>query len=268
MVLRVITALLLATAATCSHALVFAINEGVTYRVSAEDIELRYATISADLTRLLNQPVIIRPVAHYDELRRGLANKEFDLAIVHPAHLSIAAIKNSGYRLLAVAKGYQKYTAKILVKPDSMITSITDLRHQVVGLPDEDSITAWITRATLRDALGDSRQVKYQYTRYQDAVPFLVANDLTNAGSTGAGSVVKAWLTQGGRVLAESRPVPIKHVIASPKLTLEQSEQVRAYFLTLEITPAGRKKLQAIKYEGFVPYSQTDLMHIGTWLGL
>ena len=45
-------------------------------------------------------------------------------------------------------------------------------------------ITAWMMRATVRDALGDAGQVKYVYTRYQEAVPFFVENNLTPSGVT------------------------------------------------------------------------------------
>ncbi|MEO8156050.1 MAG: phosphate/phosphite/phosphonate ABC transporter substrate-binding protein [Rhizobacter sp.] len=260
--------LLAALAATCSHALVFAVNEGVTYRVSNEEIRAKYTAIAADLSKLLKQPVTIEPVSDYPTLRRGLAAKQYDLALVHPAHVSIEAIKNSGYKLLAVTKGYQQYTANFLVKADSPMKTLADLRNSTLGLPDEDSITAWMVRATVRDAMGDSQQVRYVYTRYQDAVPFFVDNNLTKAGSTAAAGVIKAWQAKGGRVLAKSRPVPIKHVIASPTLAPDLVEKVRDYLITLDTTDEGKKKLEATKYKGFAAYNQADMLTIGTWLGL
>ncbi len=267
--LRALAGVLLAVATTCSHALVFAVNEGVTYRVSNDEIRAKYTAIAADLSKLIKQPVFIEPVADYPSLRRGLAAKQYDLALVHPAHLSIEAIKKSGYKLLVVIKGYEKYTANFLVKADSPLTSLADLKNKSLGLPDEDSITSWMVRATLRDAMGgDAQQVKYVYTRYQDAVPFFVENNLTKAGSTASGSVIKAWQAKGGKILAKSRPVPIKHVIASPTLPQDQADKVRDYLLTLDTTDEGKKKLEATKYAGFAPYKQADMLTIGTWLGL
>lgn len=266
---RWIAGLLMAAAATCSHALVFAINEGVTYRVSNDEIRAKYATVATDLSKLLKQPVQIEPVADYPSLRRGLAAKQYDLAMVHPAHLSITAMKDSGYQLLAVTKGYQQYTANFLVKPDTPMKTLADLRGNSLGLPDEDSITSWMVRATLRDAMGgDAQQVKYVYTRYQDAVPFFVDNNLTKMGATAAGGVIKAWQAKGGKILAKSRPVPIKHLIASPRLSPEQMEVVRHYLLSLDMTDDGKKKLEVIKYQGFASYSQEEMMSIGAWLGL
>jgi phosphonate transport system substrate-binding protein len=266
---RGLLAALLAALAPMAHALVFAVNEGVTYRVPNEQIVAKYAAVAADLSKLLKQPVSVTPVADYPSLRRGLAERSYDLAMVHPAHLSIVAIKSSGYRLVAVTKGYTEYRASFLVRADSPLRSLADLKGQRLGAPDEDSITAWMVRASLRDALGaDARTVAYTYTRYQDAVPFFVENRLTHAGASASASVVKAWQAQGGKLLAQSRPVPIKHVIASSALSAEQLQLVRDYLLSLDASEDGRRKLEPTKYAGFAAYDEAELLKIGTWLGL
>ena len=266
--LRAFLALVLFGVATASHALVFAVNEGVTYRVTNDEIRAKYAGLAADLSKLLKQPVQVEPIGDYPTLRKGLETREYDLAFVHPAHLSVLAIRDSGYRLLAVTKGYQSYTANFLVRADSPLKTLADLKGVRLGAPDEDSITSWMVRATLRDALGDAKQVSLVYTRYQDAVPFFVEHDLTRAGATAANSVVKAWSAKGGRILAKSRPVPIKHMLASSSLSAEQVQKVREYLLGLDATEEGRKKLEPIKYEGFAPYGEPDMLAIGKWLGL
>jgi ABC-type phosphate/phosphonate transport system substrate-binding protein len=69
-------------------------------------------------------------------------------------------------------------------------------------------------------------------------------------------------------VLAKSRPVPIKHIIAAPSLTAEQVQKVRDYLVTLDTTDEGKKKLETTKYKGFAPYGETEMLAIGTWLGL
>jgi len=251
-----------------AHALVFAVNEGVTYRVGSDEIRAKYAALSSDLSRILKQPVQVEPVGDYPTLRRGLAAKEYDLAYVHPAHLSIVAIRDSGYRLLAVTKGFTAYTASFLVRADSPFKQLGDLKGRSVGAPDEDSITSWMVRATLRDTFGAGPAVKYDYTRYQDAVPFFVEHKLTAAGATAANGIVKAWEAKGDKVLGRSKPVPIKHMLAGPGLTPDQVQQVREYLLGLDSTDEGRKKLDSIKYQGFAPFAESDLLAIGKWLGL
>ena len=253
---------------TAAHALVFVVNEGVTYRVSNDEIRARYALIAADLTKILRQPVQVEPVADYPTLRKGLAAKEYDLAFVHPAHLSMLAIRDSGYRLLAVTKGFQNYTASFMVRADSPLKTLKELNESSLGVPDEDSITSWMVRATMRDNLGAAPKVRYSYTRYQDAVPFFVEHGLTKAGASAANSVVKGWTAKGGRILGTSRPVPIKHILAGSSLSAEQAQQVREYFLGLDASEEGKKRLEPIKYQGFAPYDEAEMLAIGKWLGL
>jgi len=258
----------LAWLCTASHALVFVVNEGVTYRVTNDEIRARYAAIAGDLSKILKQPVTVEPVADYPTLRKGLAAREYDLAFVHPAHLSALAIRDSGYKLLAVTKGYQNYTASFLVRADSPLKSLKELADSSLGAPDEDSITAWMVRATMRDTLGAASKVRYSYTRYQDAVPFFVEHGLTKAGATASNAVVKGWTAKGGRILGTSRPVPIKHLLANSALGADQVQRVREYFLGLDASEEGRKKLEPIKYEGFAPYDEAEMLAIGKWLGL
>ncbi|HEX2541997.1 MAG TPA: PhnD/SsuA/transferrin family substrate-binding protein [Caldimonas sp.] len=266
--IRVLAALALACFGSAAQALVFAVNEGVTYRVTNDEIRAKYAALSSDLSKILKQPVTVEPIADYPTLRKGLAAREYDLAFVHPAHLSVLAIRDSGYKLLAVTKGYQNYTANFLVRADSRYQAMTDLKGASIGAPDEDSITSWMVRATLRDTFGAGQQVRYVYTRYQDAVPFFVETHLTHAGATAANAVVKGWTAKGGRILGKSRPVPIKHMLASGSLTAEQVQKVREYLVGLDTSDEGRKKLEPIKYEGFAAYDEAAMLAIGKWLGL
>lgn len=250
-----------------AHALVLAVNEGVSYRVPYEEVRARYAAIATDLAKIVGEPVTVEPVGDYATLRQGLADRRWGLAIVHPAHVSIGALKQ-GWQLVAVTKGFENYAASFLVRADAPLKSLADLRGRKLGAPDEDSITAWMVRATMRDALGDPKQVSVTYTRYQDAVPFMVEHTFTQAGATASTAVVKAWQAKGGKVLATSKPVPIKHVIASPALTPAQVEKVREYLVELDATEAGRRKLEPVKVKGYAPYDTKALMQLGAWLGL
>ena len=266
--MRGLLATLLLAAAPWAQALTFAVNEGVTYRVPLEEVRGRYAAIAADLGKILKQPVNIEPIGDYNQLRRGLQAKTYDLAMIHPAHVSIQAIKGSGYHLVAVTKGYQKYTASFLVAADSPLSSLAELKGRKLGAPDEDSITSWMVRATLRDAKVEPAQIHITYTRYQDAVPFFVENRLTDSGATAANALVKAWQAKGGKILAQSKAVPIKHILASPNLSAADVEKVRDYLVGLDTHDEGRKKLEPTKYSGFEKFDEAKMLEIGAWLGV
>jgi phosphonate transport system substrate-binding protein len=246
--------------------LVFAVNEGVTYRVNPMATVERFKDIADDLGKLLKRPVRIQPVTDYKELAAGLSGQRYELAWVHPAHHSIRAMAFNGYQLVALTKGFTEYRASFMVRGDSPLNSLADLKASKVGAPDEDSITSVIMRATLRDALGP-QPLPTTYVKLQDAVPFMVENHFVGTGVSASRAVVKAWQEKGGKVIFTSKPVPIKHLIASGKLPEAQRTQVAAYFLGLEQSADGKKRLESLNVTGFQAGDQAALLGLGKWLG-
>jgi ABC-type phosphate/phosphonate transport system substrate-binding protein len=245
---------------------VFAVNEGVTYRNNPLATSERFREVADDLSKLLKQPVKIVPVTDYKELAAGLAERKYDIAWVHPAHLSIRAMGQSGYQLVALTKGYTEYRATFMVSGSSGIAGLADLKGRKVGAPDADSITSVIMRATLRDAFG-AGMPEITYVRMQDAVPFMVEHNLVATGVTASKTVVKQWQEHGGKVLFTSKPVPIKHLIASPRITDAQRAKLTEYFVGLEQAPKGKERLEQLNVPGFVEFEQKPLVEIGKWLG-
>src|SRR5260221_14161445 len=141
----------LLTATPAQAELVLAINEGVTYYVTPTEIREKYKDLADLLGRQLKTTVKIVPVDQYPVLRKGLDEQQYDLAFVHPAHHSLMSIRDGKYRLVALTKGYTEYKAKFFVKKDAQFKQPGDMKGKRFGMPDPDSITAVITRATLRD---------------------------------------------------------------------------------------------------------------------
>jgi len=247
--------------------LVFAVNEGLSFRVLGSETKARYEAVADDLSRLLRRKVQVEPVGDAATLTAGLAEKRYALAYVHPAQMSIRALRAGTYRLVALTKGYLDVRATFFVPATSPAKTLADLKGRAIAAPDQDSITAWMVRATLRDALGSSAG-SVIYTRYQDAIPFMVEQGLADAGITSAPAVLKSWTDKGGRVLGTSKAVPIKHLLASASLPADQFKIVQDYFLNLEGSDSGRARLERIQVPGFVGFDEAVLLGIGKWLGV
>jgi phosphonate transport system substrate-binding protein len=166
-----------------------------------------------------------------------------------------------------LTKGFTEYKARFFVRKDAQMKQPTDMKGKRFGMPDPDSITAVITRATMRDLGIDSAKADIRTTRYQDAVPFFVDNGFSDVGITGSGAVVKQWQEKGGAVLFESKPVPIKHMIASTKLSEQDVQKVRALMLGLDKSEAGQKILDKIGYKGYESGDPQQLAVLAKWLG-
>ena len=86
-------------------------------------------------------------VSGYNDVREGLARQEYDLAFIHPAHVSLAAIKSGKYESVAWTAGYTDYSVALLVNKEQPFTKLDDLRGRTLVSPDPDSITTAMLRA-------------------------------------------------------------------------------------------------------------------------
>jgi len=166
--------------------------------------------------------------------------------------------------------------------PSQPLKSLDDLKGHTLVTPDPDSITAAMVRAMLRGAnlpvtnapptaatkAPDPGTVRVIATRYQDAVPFYIENGFAQVGATAAKAVIKSWTDKGGKVLVQSRPVPIKQVIASSKMAPDDIAKIREALVGMQHTKPGRDALDIVGYKGFVaPEPQVESASI-IWLGL
>jgi phosphonate transport system substrate-binding protein len=255
------------TAGPARAELILAVNEGVTYYVTPFEIREKYKDLADLLGKTLKTTVKVVPVDQYPVLRKGLDEQQYDLAFVHPAHHSLVSLRDGKYRLVVLTTGYTDYKARFFVKGDAKMKQPADMKGKSFGMPDPDSITAVITRATMRDLGIDAAKADIRTTRYQDAVPFFVENGFSDVGITGSSAVVKQWQEKGGAVLYESKAVPIKHVIASTKMRDMDVKTVRAVMLGLDKSDAGQKILAKIGYKGYESGDPQQLAVLTKWLG-
>jgi ABC-type phosphate/phosphonate transport system substrate-binding protein len=260
-------AVALITAAPARAELVLAVNEGVTYYVTPFEIREKYKDLADLLGRTLKTTVKVVPVDQYPALRKGLDEQQYDLAFVHPAHHSLVSLRDGKYRLVVLTKGYTDYRAHFFVKKGAPMKRPADMKGKRFGMPDPDSITAVITRATMRDLGIDAAKADIRTTRYQDAVPFFVENGFSDVGITGSSAVAKQWQEKGGAVLYESKAVPIKHMIASTKMRDADVKTVRAVMLGLDKSDAGQKILAKLGYKGYESGDPQQLAVLTKWLG-
>ncbi len=264
------------TASAQGTELVFSVTEGVTYQATPKEIRDKFAPIADVIAKATGRRVRMILVPAYDDVRVGLAKQEFDIAYIHPAHVSMAEIKAGRYRSVAWTSGFTEYTVSLMMNAREPLKSLDDMKGRTLVTPDPDSITSWMVRAMFRVenlTSTSSRDptpttVRVITTRYQDAVPFYLEYGFAQIGATAANAVVKAWTEKGGKVLAKSRPVPIKQFIVSTRMSVVEQERIRDALIGLRDSKAGHDALEIVGYKGFVaPNPEYENATIA-WLGL
>ena len=271
------TTALAGTASAQQGDLVFAVTEGVTYQATPKEIRDKFAPIAQVIATATGRRVRTVLVPAYNDLRAGLLTQEFDVAFVHPAHVSMAEIKAGRYKAVAWTTGYTEYTASMLMTAGQPYKAMADLKGRTVVMPDPDSITAWMVRAMFRtekipvvEGRGDPvlNTVRIITTRYQDAVPFYLENNFAQVAITAANSVVKGWTEKGGKVLLKSRPVPIKQFIVSTAMPASEQQRIRDALIGLREAKGGPAALETVGYKGFIPPNHDVENAVIAWLGL
>ena len=247
--------------------LVLAVNEGVTYRNAGLASE-RYKPLLQLLSKELKQNVVVQSVDKYSTFAKGLADGKYDLAFVHPTHIGLYGVNHNGYEGIATAKGFTTYRAHIMVKKDSPLKNMMDLQGKTIGVPAIESITTAMFIASLRQLNFVNPENGFIATRYQAAVPFMIDNDFAVAGVTGSAKVAKQWEEKGGRILAETKPTPIKLFLITKKISAAEREKVKTLMLALQDNEAGKVALSKIGMTGFVPWDNAVMTEASVRLGV
>ena len=244
------------------------VTEGVTYRASDAEIEAKFAPIARAISVTTKQPVKIQIISTYNGLRDALKQGTLDLAFIHPTHVALEAVKAGTYKTAAMTTGFTDYKVSFLCTEPQPIKTWSTVAGKALVTPDADSITAVMTRAMLRENGVASTAVKTQVTRFQDAVPFYVESGFAAYGATASKVVIKAWSDKGGKVCAESRPMPIKYWIANSKLDAATLTAAKDTLLSMDKNDAGNKALTSSGYKGFLAPNETTDRNLTSWLGL
>ncbi len=272
----IVCAVLTTAASAQGTDLIFAVTEGVTYQATPKEIRDKFTPLAEYLGRAIGRRFKVVLVPAYDDMRAGAGKQEYDLAFIHPAHVSMAEIKAGRYKAIAWTTGYTEYTASFLMNPNQPLKSLEDLKGHTIVTPDPDSITAAMVRAMFRAEkvpLSTAKDptpaaAKVITTRYQDAVPFYLEYGFAQVGVTAANAVVKGWTDKGGKVLVKSRPVPIKQFIVSTKMPADEQQRLRDALVNIRDSKAGRDALEAVGYKGFVAPNADFESSTIAWLGL
>ena len=112
-------------------------------------IQQLYEPIAADFEAKLGRPVWLSSKPDYSLFQGALSKEIYDIAFVQPFHY-VEAYDKHGY--LPLARRSQPLRALIVVRPDSPLRTIKDLKGKIVANPPMDSMVAYLTSMALQEA--------------------------------------------------------------------------------------------------------------------
>ncbi|WP_141553789.1 ABC transporter substrate-binding protein [Gleimia coleocanis] len=196
--------------------------------------------------------------------------------------------RSNGLDLISVGTYYSKYPVKIIVKEDSTINSISDLKGKTVGLPGEYGSNWFALQAALKEANLSKTDLKIQSIGYTqlaalrtnqvDAVVGFTNNDTVQFNL--AGEKVKEIELSAGELpllsanivttseFAKTHPDELKQVLKALKNGMQKSvdnpqtavEATKVYDTNLNTPEAEKAALETIKATNllFAPNGKVD----------
>lgn len=262
--LALILGLLSAPSHGATASLLFAINEGTSSSLDAMFRQEKYARFSSYLSASAGKSIKTETSNILPILVRNLSRSKYDVVLVRPSHISAKAMRDHGYKLLATVRGESK--VHFLVRGDSPLKSLADLRGRLIAFPDDMAYPSQLARAVLRDA-GIDPTGHIQAMDRQEAVGYAVGEGMVDAGVVISYSkVAKEWAAKGGRFLHSVGALPYWSIIVSSKVDEVTASRLREALLAMDKTAQGRDILKDVGIQGFDKGDAKSYLDMLAWV--
>jgi ABC-type phosphate/phosphonate transport system substrate-binding protein len=242
------------------------VNEGGAVNADATETVFRFMEFGQVVQKALGSPVTIVPVRDRSTVMTALQRRALTLLLARPNDLPAQAVRDWGYQPVVT----EKVPSQVLfiVRKDSPLRSISDVRGKSIVTPDQYSNIWRMANALLRDNNISFSKENVRSMRDQAAIGWSMENGFFDVGVVNSVSAVgRTWEKNGGRVLARGPETPNMPLIASPQVSAAQIAKLRAALVALDSSDEGKAVLKKIGLTGFKETSPEVFLDFLSWLG-
>ena len=219
----------------------------------------RLKPLTQYLSKELGQPVILKLSPNMGAAIKEVADKKVTLAYLTPVAY-LKAHKQGGAKIIAktVTKGKASFQLMIVVRKDSPIKTVADLKGKTFAFGDKRAL---LQRATVVGAgIKMEDFSEYKFIGHYDNIARAVKNGDFDAGILKDTKAFK-WEEKGLRILAASPDLPPYNIAANGDISDELLAKLKKAFLKLDQkNPEHLKVIKAVakKYTGFAATSDAE----------
>jgi phosphonate transport system substrate-binding protein len=227
---------------------------GVFPYLPAAKIQNLYAPVAADFEAKLGRPVWLSSKAEFGSFAQALSKETYDIAFVQPFHY-VDAHDRHGY--LPVAHRAEDLEALIVVRPDSPLKSISDLKGKTVANPPMDAVVSHLTGMALQEARINPRNgVTREYGKSHFACMQSVLIGAADACGTAEQALLhferEKQMTARFRVLHRTKPTAPPLFVVHKRVPRKDREVLLRTILEWPTTEEGRSILSSGHFIPFV----------------
>jgi phosphonate transport system substrate-binding protein len=228
--------------------------------------------------RELGQPVQYVDASSYEEINKKLESREIEAAFICSGPY-VSGHKKFGLELLAAPKAYGKtvYFSYILVPAKSPAKGLDDLRGKSFAFSDPLSNTGKLVPEYLLARKGESSKTFFSKTVFSgshDKSIIAVADGIVDGAAVDSLiweylNKIKPELTGKTRILLKSDPYAIPPFVVHPSLDPAIKEKLRTILLGVHKKPEGKKIIDKMMTDQFVPISDRaydSIREMNSWI--
>jgi len=221
-------------------------------------LEKMYAPIAADYTKAIGANVQFMTNSTYKSFMKNLDKQLYDIVFVQPFDY-VAIADKYGYRPLATRN--KPLPAILVVKSDSNITSVSDLRGKTIALPPAVSAISFLMKNHLKEnGIDPNRDIKIMHFRSHDSCMHNVVLKIVDA----CGTAPPAWrffqtkMKDALKIIGKTDGIPNSIFAIHPRVPEAVRNKLAQQIATWPKTKHGLKLLKGAKVEKFVPAKDSD----------
>jgi len=243
------------------------IKLGTIPRLGAEELQAMYAPLAEYLSSEIGEKVSIVVPKNFNAYKEAAKAGQFDIGFSNP--LIYVEVKNSTdiepLALSSEVQGGTRLRGIIIVRKDSGITKLQELRNKKISFMDKDSPAGYMFQMLLLSKAGLDIHNDFTilpFLKRHDKVVMSVVDKTADAGGIREDELEKMKdktdLSQL-RIIGYTDYFPNWPIFAGPKLKKATMEKVRAALLKLKPNdPQSIKILAPARLTGFVPVSDKE----------
>ncbi len=228
--------------------------------VPAAKLQELFTPLAEELTRELGKKVRLSTKPTFEAFEEVLNSEYFDIAHIQPFDYVDAHDKHN---YLALARRNEELEALFVVRPDSKLNSIRDLKGKKVSSPPPDAAISHLADMALKDAgLNLKTDVRREYARNH----FSCLQNVLIGEADVCVAVVQMIkkiekekkMEVPFKIIHRSAKIPPTLFIVHKRVSQKDREVMLKVILGLQDNAGGRKILDSLGFKPFVPARDGD----------
>lgn len=234
--------------------------------LSARALVGAFQPLCNHLSSKAGQKVVAITAADYDQYAQRLLNQEFDIAIIGP-HTALLAVQKANY--IAILKGDGFLKATLIVDKSSPYQKPSDLKGQLVALPDHLTMTSMLGAEFFHPADAPATDVHFKFNDFHNTAALMMLRGEAAAAVVADSALLPMSLEirNNIRILAESKQVPQMVMLVHSRVPADiRSKLSEATQEFIRVTEPNKNFLARIGFSAAKPLTEQDAKQLGPYV--